>query len=442
MSWKEPSHNPRHEASSSGGSSRRTGSSSETSRVGNGQLGEFILGSTLLGKGSFSQVKLGQELTTGETVAIKIIDHAKLSVYDLACIKTEVSVLQKLSHRYLVQYLDHFVTEENTFIILEYIPGGNLFQYLKARGGSLSENEARKILSQLLRGIAHCHQQGVAHRDLKLEHVLLDAHGDVRIIDFGLSSAECDAGTLLNTFCGSPLYIAPEIVEQQPYAGDKVDIWALGIIFYVCVCGSFPFFARDKNLLYKCIKSGKFSFPRHADASLSPIVKNLITNMLNRDPAHRLSAAELLLSPFFTNQQQALRPNNRRRPPSAFGHQRFSAFHSPNTPPAYFGSPPTTKTPSPTHRDHPNSAYTVQQQQQQHDNTTDMIDEMSVLQTAAPLPLDDDDDDDNHRGASDSATSTTSSSDFDFDFDQTTYCDYGDYLDETSSSSGHSSGDD
>jgi serine/threonine protein kinase len=130
--------------------------------------GEFILGTTLLGTGSFSQVKLGQELTTGQTVAVKIMEKSKLGDYDRQCIGTEIAILRRLRHRHVVQYLDDFSDDAKSFIVLEYVPGGNLFQLLKSKGGRLSENEARRIMVQLLRAVEYCHEQGVVHRDLKV----------------------------------------------------------------------------------------------------------------------------------------------------------------------------------------------------------------------------------------------------------------------------------
>ena len=263
-------------------------------------IGEFILGTTLLGRGSFSQVKLGQELTTGETVAVKIIDKTHLSPHEKDCVGTEINVLQRLAHPYLVRYLDHFSDPDQTFIVLEYVPGGNLFSFVKNHGGTLSERHAQRIIKQCLEGIGHCHALNISHRDLKLEHILLDASMNVKIIDFGLA-CQSPPDVQVTTYCGSLLYSSPEVLLQKPYFPQRVDIWALGVILFVILCGYFPFFSDDKNSLVRRITAGIISFPREKPGVTppSPLAQDIILRMLSMEPTERPSCNTLLASPWF-----------------------------------------------------------------------------------------------------------------------------------------------
>lgn len=259
-------------------------------------LSEFILGDLVLGKGSFSQVKVGQELATGEVVAVKIIDHAKLNETELECVATEVTVLKLLNHPYIVRYLDHFADSERTLIMLEYVAGGNLAQYLKETG-KMSEYEVRRLMRQQLEAVAHCHARNIAHRDLKLEHILLDLSRNVKIIDFGLA-CQSPPDEFSTLFCGSHLYVAPEILRKQPYLPQKVDIWSLGIILYVLLFSRFPFFSEDRGELARRIASGEFRFPRTSHEP-STDAKELVTRMLALDPSMRPTCDELLAHEWF-----------------------------------------------------------------------------------------------------------------------------------------------
>lgn len=257
------------------------------------ELSEFILGDLVLGKGSFSQVKVGQELSTGEVVAVKIIPHAKLNATELECVATEVAVLRLVNHPNVVRYLDHFSDDQRTLIMLEYVAGGHLGQYLRTHK-TMPDAEARRLMRQMLEAVRHCHALHIAHRDLKLEHVLLDLKRNVKIIDFGLA-CRSPPDELQTQFCGSHLYVAPEILRKQPYLPQKVDIWSLGIIFYLVLFGTFPFFSTDPAELARLITAGEVRFPRAAQRH-SPEAKALVLRMLSFDPQRRPSCDELLAS--------------------------------------------------------------------------------------------------------------------------------------------------
>ncbi|VDO16031.1 unnamed protein product [Brugia timori] len=169
---------------------------------------------------------------------------------------------------------------------MEYASGGELYDYVSTFG-SLPEPEARRIFRQITSAILYCHKHKVAHRDLKLENILLDADNNAKIADFGLSNYFSDK-TLLNTFCGSPLYASPEIINGTPYRGPEVDCWSLGILLYTLVYGSMPFDGRDFNRMVRQIKRGAYFEPdTPSTASM------LIRNMLRVNPERRADIDEI-----------------------------------------------------------------------------------------------------------------------------------------------------
>ncbi|KAJ8570306.1 hypothetical protein K7X08_037278 [Anisodus acutangulus] len=170
---------------------------------------------------------------------------------------------------------------------MEYAKSGELFDYTVQKG-RLQEDEARHLFQQIIAGVEYCHRNRVVHRDLKPENLLLDARGNVKIADFGLSNIMRD-GHFLKTSCGSPNYAAPEVVSQKLYAGPEVDVWSCGVILYALLCGRLPF--DDENIpnLFKKIKGGLYTLPTH----LSPLARDLIPRMLTVDPMKRISIPDI-----------------------------------------------------------------------------------------------------------------------------------------------------
>ena len=162
--------------------------------------------------------------------------------------------------------------------------------YLKRRPNRrLEENEARRIFKQVLLGIDYCHHKNVTHRDIKLENLLLDDNNNIKIIDFGFSTCFSNEKKA-KMFCGTPSYMAPEIVARIEYTGPPADIWALGVLLYVLLCGCYPFKAQSDKELYKKIQYGQFSVPAH----ISQAARSLILRILKLDPLKRPSVSEIL----------------------------------------------------------------------------------------------------------------------------------------------------
>jgi 5'-AMP-activated protein kinase catalytic alpha subunit len=178
-------------------------------------------------------------------------------------------------------------TPTDIYVVMEYVSGGELFDYIVAKG-RLSEDEARRFFQQIVAGVEYCHKYMVVHRDLKPENLLLDANLNVKIADFGLSNMMRD-GSFLKTSCGSPNYAAPEVISGQLYAGAEVDIWSCGVILYALLCGNLPF--DDENIanLFKKIKGGVYTMPGY----LSEGCRDLIPRMLVVDPLHRITIPQL-----------------------------------------------------------------------------------------------------------------------------------------------------
>ncbi|KAI8138547.1 kinase-like domain-containing protein [Fennellomyces sp. T-0311] len=210
-------------------------------------IGDYWLGKTL-GKGSSGRVKLGIHKVSGEKVAIKIISksHLKANASVERAVKREIAVMKLIHHPNIMTLLDVIDLSDspNLYLILEYVQGGELFEYLVSKG-RLAEPEARKYFQQIIFGLDYCHRHLICHRDLKPENLLLDKDKNIKIADFGMASLQ-PTGSLLETSCGSPHYASPEIVTGIPYNGSASDIWSCGIILYALLCGHLPF--DDDNI--------------------------------------------------------------------------------------------------------------------------------------------------------------------------------------------------
>ncbi|XP_008152424.2 NUAK family SNF1-like kinase 2 [Eptesicus fuscus] len=212
-----------------------------------------------LGKGTYGKVKKARE-SSGRLVAIKSIRKDKIKdEQDLMHIRREIEIMSSLNHPHIVAIHEVFENSSKIVIVMEYASRGDLYDYISERQ-RLSEHEARHFFRQIVSAVHYCHQNGVVHRDLKLENILLDANGNIKIADFGLSNLY-HQGKFLQTFCGSPLYASPEIVNGKPYTGPEVDSWSLGVLLYILVHGTMPFDGQDHKTLVKQISNGAYREP-------------------------------------------------------------------------------------------------------------------------------------------------------------------------------------
>ncbi|KAJ3676010.1 hypothetical protein LUZ60_003422 [Juncus effusus] len=248
-------------------------------------FGKYEIGRTL-GEGNFGKVKYARDVSNGDSFAIKILDRKKiLSLKIDDQIKREIETLKLLKHPNVVRLHEVSASKTKIYMVLEYINGGELFDRID-RKGKLIEDEARKLFQQLIDGVSFCHEKGVYHRDLKPENVLLDKRGIIKISDFGLSALPQHLGNdgLLHTTCGSPNYIAPEVISNRGYDGSLSDIWSCGVILYNMLVGNLPFEDRNIVVLYQKIFKGEFKIPNFVSLE----AQNLLKRILDPNPKTRI----------------------------------------------------------------------------------------------------------------------------------------------------------
>jgi serine/threonine protein kinase len=250
----------------------------------------------LLGQGTFAKVYFARSIRTNLSVAIKVIDKEKvLKVGLVNQIKREISVMRLVRHPNIVQLYEVLATKSKIYFVMEYAKGGELFD--KVAKGRLKEDVAQKYFQQLINAVDFCHSRGVYHRDIKPENLLLDENENLKISDFGLSalteSKQQDG--LLHTTCGTPAYVAPEVINRQGYDGTKADIWSCGVVLFVLLSGYLPF--HDSNLMemYRKIGRAEFKCPNWFPTD----ARRLLRKILDPNPSTRISMAEIKESSWF-----------------------------------------------------------------------------------------------------------------------------------------------
>ncbi|XP_009384456.2 CBL-interacting protein kinase 1 isoform X1 [Musa acuminata AAA Group] len=259
-------------------------------------LGKYELGRTL-GEGNFGKVRYARHVDSGLAFAVKILDRKRIQSLKIDDqIKREIGTLKLLKHPNVVRLHEVSASKTKIYMVLEYVNGGELFDKIASKG-KLSEGEGRKLFQQLIDGVSHCHDKGVYHRDLKPENVLVDAKGNIKISDFGLSALPQHLGNdgLLHTTCGSPNYIAPEVLCNRGYDGARSDIWSCGVILYVILTGCLPFDDRNFAVLCQKICRGDTKIPRW----LSPGAQNMLRRILDPNPVTRINVAGIRADDWF-----------------------------------------------------------------------------------------------------------------------------------------------
>ena len=228
-------------------------------------IGSYYIGRTI-GAGGIGTVRKGKHVDTNVRYAIKSVrmDESKIKF-----IKREIAISRLLFHPNIVRLHDVIYEDFNkeVYMVMDLVDGVSLLDHIISHG-HLKERNARPYFRQLLSAVEYCHRNCIAHRDLKVENILIDKRGLVQLIDFGLSNLY-NPDAYLKTNCGSIYYAAPELLTKTPYHGPEVDMWALGVILYVMLCGSVPFEAPNMSLFYEKIRRAEVRFPPHLEVSAS-----------------------------------------------------------------------------------------------------------------------------------------------------------------------------
>ncbi|KAF5810740.1 putative protein kinase CAMK-CAMKL-CHK1 family [Helianthus annuus] len=267
-----------------------------SSRPSRTRVGRYELGRTL-GEGTFAKVKFARNVETGENVAIKILDKEKVLKHKMITqIKREISTMKLIRHPNVIRMFEVMASKTKIYIVLEFVTGGELFDKVATRG-RLKEDEARKYFQQLINAVDYCHSRGVFHRDLKPENLLLDQSGCLKVSDFGLSALpqQVREDGLLHTTCGTPNYVAPEVINNKGYDGAKADLWSCGVILFVLMAGYLPFEDANLTVLYKKIFKADFTCPPWFSSS----AKKLIKRILDPNPVTRITTAEVVENEWF-----------------------------------------------------------------------------------------------------------------------------------------------
>ncbi|KAL2001789.1 hypothetical protein VTN02DRAFT_1217 [Thermoascus thermophilus] len=300
-----------------GDSNRNSTISAASTTSGKGRrkthVGPWQLGRTL-GKGATGRVRLAKHAVTGQSAAIKIVSKKSAAMVQSESIaamdrnaglltgapgarpmpfgiEREVVIMKLIEHPNVINLYDVWENRGELYLVLEYVEGGELFDYVSANG-PLPEEEAVRLFRQIIAGLSYCHRFNICHRDLKPENILLDAKHNIKLADFGMAALQ-PAGHWLNTSCGSPHYAAPEIIYGRRYRGDKADIWSCGIILFALLTGFLPFDGGDLSNTLRLVKKGDYVLPPW----LSAEAIDLIQRILQKRPEDRIAMQDIWLHP-------------------------------------------------------------------------------------------------------------------------------------------------
>ncbi|KAK6638403.1 hypothetical protein RUM44_008832 [Polyplax serrata] len=274
--------------------------------------------SRIIGSGSFGQVRLVFRKSTGQPLAMKVIqkkrfcNDTRLHLYDPVRMQREVDVLKALSNEFIIKFEDVIDCRNYMFILTEYMEGGELFDRVK--NGPLGEYDAKLYFLQLAIAVKYLHDNDIIHRDIKLENILLSSKSNeclIKLSDFGFSKF-LDSNSVVMTYCGTPLYIAPEILKNKGRGGSydkQVDVWSMGVVLYICLSGVPPFPSSDTQLLTEQILNGRYSFSSRHWGSVTRKALNLVRRMLTVNHVHRISTEDILKHDWLKDKSVNMRLN-------------------------------------------------------------------------------------------------------------------------------------
>uniref|UniRef100_A0A8C4SB22 Calcium/calmodulin-dependent protein kinase 1Da n=1 Tax=Erpetoichthys calabaricus TaxID=27687 RepID=A0A8C4SB22_ERPCA len=251
----------------------------------------------ILGTGAFSEVVLAQEKTTGKMFAVKCIPKKALKGKE-SSIENEIAVLRKIKHENIVALEDIYESPNHLYLIMQLVSGGELFDRIVEKG-FYTEKDASTLIRQVLDAVNYLHKMGIVHRDLKPENLLYfnpDDESKIMISDFGLSKME-GTGDVMSTACGTPGYVAPEVLAQKPYS-KAVDCWSIGVIAYILLCGYPPFYDENDSKLFEQILKAEYEFDAPYWDDISDSAKDFISRLMEKDPTKRYTCEQALRHPW------------------------------------------------------------------------------------------------------------------------------------------------
>ncbi|XP_068442167.1 calcium/calmodulin-dependent protein kinase type 1D [Clinocottus analis] len=251
----------------------------------------------VLGTGAFSEVVLAQEKLTARMFAVKCIPKKALKGKE-SSIENEIAVLRKIKHENIVALEDIYESPDHLYLIMQLVSGGELFDRIVEKG-FYTEKDASTLIRQVLDAVNYLHKMGIVHRDLKPENLLYFNPQDeskIMISDFGLSKME-GSGDVMSTACGTPGYVAPEVLAQKPYS-KAVDCWSIGVIAYILLCGYPPFYDENDSKLFEQILKADYEFDAPYWDDISDSAKDFIGSLMEKDPAKRFTCDQALRHPW------------------------------------------------------------------------------------------------------------------------------------------------
>ncbi|XP_077819658.1 serine/threonine-protein kinase 33 isoform X4 [Macaca mulatta] len=279
-------------------------------RIENGAaIEEIYTFGRILGKGSFGMVIEATDKETETKWAIKKVNKEKAGSSAVKLLEREVNILKSVKHEHIIHLEQVFETPKKMYLVMELCEDGELKEILD-RKGHFSENETRWIIQSLASAIAYLHNNDIVHRDLKLENIMVkssltddnnEINLNIKVTDFGLAvKKQSRSEAMLQATCGTPIYMAPEVINAHDYS-QQCDIWSIGVIMYMLFCGEPPFLASSEEKLFELIRKGELHFENPVWNSISDCAKSVLKQLMKVDPAHRITAKELLDNQWLTS---------------------------------------------------------------------------------------------------------------------------------------------
>ena len=253
----------------------------------------------VLGTGNFAQVKKCMRLEDKKEFAVKIIDKSK--VEDMQDIEREIEIMGKVDHPNVIKLVDVFDETKKMNLIMELVTGGELFDRIVAKG-NYTEKDAATVIHTLCDALKYLHAKNIVHRDLKPENILLESPAEdapIKVADFGLARM-MKKGDVMKTACGTPGYVAPEVLQNKGYDSGAVDMWSTGVILYILLCGFPPFYEEELPALFDQILKGRYDFPSPWWDKISKEAKDLVRRLLTVDPKKRITASQTKQDPWMS----------------------------------------------------------------------------------------------------------------------------------------------